>query len=293
MAADTLFLGIDAGGSSCRARLADGSRFLGEAQVPGPSNARIGVDAVFERILDAARGAWRRSGLGPLDFARLRVGAGVSGIRRPGLLERFRERPHPFASLRWEDDAAIAALGAHAGREGGVVVAGTGSIAVGWAEGRRLRFGGYGFPGSDEGGGARLGLAAVEIAFLAADGRLDAGTLTRDLLARAQNDPQRLVAFCDQATPADYARLCPLVLHHAAGGDAQARELCADAGASLARLVGSLQRAGCPDVVLVGGLAASLSPYLPQGTALVEPLGDALDGALLLAGRPPTAMSGS
>uniref|UniRef100_UPI000AF7B2FB BadF/BadG/BcrA/BcrD ATPase family protein n=1 Tax=Aureimonas sp. AU4 TaxID=1638163 RepID=UPI000AF7B2FB len=213
MAARTLYLGIDAGGSSCRARLADDREILGEAQVVGASNARAGVEAVFERLLGAARGAWSTAGLGPYDFARLRVGAGVSGIRRPGLIERFAERPHPFASVRWEDDAAIAALGAHGGREGGVVVAGTGSIAVGWAEGRRLRFGGYGFPGSDEGGGARLGLAAVEIAFLAADGRLAAGTLARDILQRAQNDPQRLVAFCDQATPADYARLCPLVLH--------------------------------------------------------------------------------
>jgi glucosamine kinase len=60
-------------------------------------------------------------------------------------------------------------------------------------------------------------------------------------------------------------------------------EAAADAGRMIARLL----EVGAPSVCLIGGLAAPLSAWLPEECRahVTEPLGDALDGALILARR--------
>ncbi|WP_168990589.1 BadF/BadG/BcrA/BcrD ATPase family protein [Aureimonas flava] len=284
-----LFLGLDAGGTACRARLVDASGLVFGEGHAGPGQARLGVEASFDAMLTAAREAWRAAGLGPFDFARLRVGAGVAGIERVGVAGLFAARPHPFASLALAGDGAIACLGAHGGEDGGIVVAGTGSIAFGLLDGRPLRFGGYGFPGSDEGSGARIGLAAVEAAFRGADARLSGSTLADAVLERVGGEATRLTAWCDAASATDYATLAPLVVEAARGGDRTAEAILRTGAQAIGDLVDTLRDAGCERVALAGGLAGPLTPFLPEGLAetLDEPLGDPLDGALILAGLAP------
>lgn len=284
-----LFLGLDAGGTACRARLVDTSGLVFGEGHAGPGQARLGVEASFEAMLTAAREAWRAAGLGPFDFARLHVGAGVAGIERIGVADTFAARPHPFASLVFSGDGAIACLGAHGGEDGGIVVAGTGSIGFGLLEGRLLRFGGYGFPGSDEGSGARIGLAAVEAAFRAVDGRLSGSDLADALLQRFGGEAHALTRWCDGASASDYAALAPLVVEAAASGDRAADVILRTAAQAIGDLADTLRDAGCERVALTGGLGVPLIPYLPEGLAetLDEPLGDPLDGALILAGLEP------
>jgi glucosamine kinase len=286
---DPLFLGLDAGGTACRARLVDASGLVFGEGHAGPGQARLGVEASFDAMLTAAREAWRAAGLGPLDFARLQVGAGIAGIERVGVADLFAARPHPFASLTISGDGAIACLGAHGGEDGGIVVAGTGSIAFGLLDERSLRFGGYGFPGSDEGSGARIGLLAVEAAFRAADGRLSGSVLAEAVLARVGGEAHALTRWCDGASATDYATLAPLVVEAAGQGDRTADAILRGAAQAIGDLVDTLRDAGCERVALTGGLAAALMPLLPEGLAetLDEPLGDPLDGALILAGLAP------
>lgn len=284
-----LFLGIDAGGTSCRARLIDESGALFGEGAAGPASARLGVEVVFDAMMAAAREAWVSAGLGPYAFGQVRAAAGIAGYRREGVAAEFSVRPHPFESLQLTDDGTIACLGAHGGAEGGVVIAGTGSIAYGLRTGRTLRFGGYGFPASDEGSGARLGLAAMEAAFQAIDGRAVPTPLAEALIERFGGRTAAMTQWCDGATPTDYAALAPLVTLHAERGDRIAQLLMEGAGDALASLAAALEAAGCPRIALIGGLSGALQPYLPQALArrLAEPLGDALDGALALAGLPP------
>ena len=68
----------------------------------------------------------------------------------------------------------IACLGAHGGRDGGIVIAGTGSVGLAMVNGREFRIGGYGFPISDEGSGAEIGLHAIRLALRAHDKRITA-----------------------------------------------------------------------------------------------------------------------
>ncbi|MFC6979691.1 hypothetical protein [Microbulbifer taiwanensis] len=98
MADDWYFLGIDAGGSRCRARLesADGS-LLGRG-FGGPANPCYGLDLAMRSIEKAAAAALADAGLAPELVSRLRVGAGVAGLHLPRYRDAMRAAPHPSRS---------------------------------------------------------------------------------------------------------------------------------------------------------------------------------------------------
>ena len=89
------------------------------------------------------------------------------------------------------------------------------------------------------------------------------------------------------AAPAAYGQFVPHILDHAQAGDAVARGLLHETGEDVCLLVEPLVAKGGPHVALVGGLAGPIQPWLPERIRplLVEPKGDPLDGALMLARR--------
>src|SRR5262249_13701682 len=160
-------------------------------------------------------------------------------------------RPHAFRSIVYAHDATTACLGAHGAREGGIVIVGTGSIGFAVVGGREVRVGGYGFPISDEGSGADLGLHAIRLALRAHDQRGAAASLTRDVMARFRNDPYEAVAWMDRASATDYAAFAPLVMRHADAGDAVARRIVRDAAEQIDELVRRLIECGASRVALL------------------------------------------
>lgn len=281
-----LYLGIDGGGSGCRARLADDSfRVLGEGQA-GPANLRLGPAAVWDAVHAAADAAIGAAGLSGCR-ADIHAAAGLAGTSRREALAALSVRPHAFASLIFVEDTLIACLGAHGGRDGGIVIAGTGSVGFGIVGDTHVRFGGYGFPISDEGSGADIGLEAMRRAMQAFDGRLPTTPLLADLLARAGGGAAEIIGWMDRAGATDYAALAACVAQHAANGDAGAGELLGGAASRVEALAEALFRAGVPRVCLMGGLAPVLEPRMSAQTRarLMPAEADALAGALILARR--------
>ena len=73
---------------------------------------------------------------------------------------------------RWTPTRIRPLLGAHEGRPGAIVAAGTGSVGEALRrDGLRVAVGGWGFPVGDEGSGAWLGLRAMRETHRAIDGR--------------------------------------------------------------------------------------------------------------------------
>ncbi|MQB44727.1 N-acetylglucosamine kinase [Rhizobium sp. ICMP 5592] len=289
MSADTdsthYFLGIDGGGTGCRARIegADGS-VLGQG-LSGPATTRLGIEEAWASIARAFGAAIEEAGLGPDEIARVHAGVGLAGIGRKGALEALRAIKHPFASIDFISDGEGACLGAHSGRDGAIVIAGTGSIGLGFTEGRRLRVGGYGFPISDEGSGAYLGLKAVQLALRAHDGRYEKTALLAEIMQRFQQDPMEAVAWMDRASATDYAALAPMVMRHADQGDAAGRRIVQSAAEHIDTLIRTLFDKGAPRVSLLGGLSSPLEPWLaPDVRRRLKPIdGDAVSGAIILA----------
>jgi glucosamine kinase len=280
----SLFLGVDGGGSRCRTRLetADGTR-LGEG-LSGPATMRLGLDAAINSIMDATRQALNAAGLGEDALARTYAGIGLAGTGQPGARAALEAWRHPFAGAWFEGDGYLALLGAFGGHAGGVVIVGTGTIAVTQISGKTVRIGGYGFPVSDEGGGAALGLAALQFALRSWDGRAEASDFSRDMLARFA-DPAALAGWMSTATATDYATFAPIVVQHAAAGDEHARALMTESGARIGELAQALFMLGVRRVALSGGLAEHVRPYLPAAVRerISEPKADARAGGILLA----------
>ena len=282
-----LFIGVDGGGTGCRARIEDAEGRLLGTGIAGPAAVRLGIDRSVAALESACRAAAAEAGLRTEALAGMDAGVGLAGICRKGVLEELMARPHPFRSVVYVNDATIACIGAHGGRDGGIVIVGTGSIGFAVVKGREVRIGGYGFPISDEGSGADLGLHAVRLALRASDGRALATSFTRDVMVRFDNDPFEAVAWMDRATATDYATLAPLVMRHADAGDPVGRRIVREAAEQIDELVRRLIECGAPRVALIGGLASSIEPWLApdvqRGLSPVE--GDAIAGALYLARR--------
>jgi glucosamine kinase len=280
-----LFIGVDGGGTGCRARIQDAEGRLLGTGIAGPAALRIGVDRALTEVEKACRAALEEAGLGSDALNSVHAAVGLAGVGRKGALEQLVLRPHPFRSVVYAHDATIACIGAHGARDGGIVIVGTGSVGFAVVGGREVRVGGYGFPISDEGSGADVGLHAIRLALRAYDDRAVGTSLTREVMVRFQNDPFEAVAWMDHATATDYATFAPLVMRHADAGDSVARRIVRDAAEQIDELVRRLSECGASRVALLGGLASSMQPWLAPDVQrrLVPVDGDAVDGALHLA----------
>jgi len=284
-----LYLGLDAGGTHTRARLVSGDgKILGRGE-GGPANTPAGLPQALQSIEDAWSQAAREAGLGAEDIGNMRVGLGMAGLSRQGRLDGLKEHQFPFRSIEIASDAVIANIGAHAGGDGAIVILGTGSVGLGRVGDRSFTIGGYGFPVSDEGSGAELGLRAIRRALWARDGRIPHTEMTRQLLDHFGGSSREIVEFTTRATPADFGQFAPMVLDHANAGDSHAELIVQESARRIDAIIRTLFERGAPDCCLMGGLAAPMRDWLAANirSRLREPLGDALDGAIILAGGPP------
>jgi glucosamine kinase len=225
------------------------------------------------------------AGLSSRDFERVVACVALAGASEPSQLEAARRHEHPYRMALFVTDAQAACVGAHGGRDGGIIVIGTGSI--GWAElnGRQYQVGGWGWPISDEGSGAWLGCEALRRTLWAHDGRMPWSALLRLLFAKFRSDPHAIVHWMTDASPKDFAAFAPAIVEHALADDPVAVELLRLAGGHVDALAQRLIDFGVDRLSLVGGLAASIEPWLADSTRhhLVAPRGDAVAGALQLA----------
>ncbi|PSJ38010.1 BadF/BadG/BcrA/BcrD ATPase family protein [Allosphingosinicella deserti] len=281
------YLGIDAGGTHTRARLvtADGV-VLGTGE-GGPGNTRIGLPQALDAVQHAWQEAMAEAGLDETHLASVRAGLGIAGLNRRGVLPGLQEHQFPFRSIAFASDAAIANLGAHNGGDGAIVIVGTGSIGFARVGEEITTIGGYGFPVSDEGSGADLGLRAIRQSLWARDGRIPHSPMTDAVLDYFHGSAGEIVDWTARATPADYASFAPMVMDRASDGDPVAEPIVQAAARRLDRLIRVLLDRGAPSCCLMGGVAARMRDWLAASIRerLSEPLGDALDGAVLLARR--------
>ena len=279
------FLGIDAGGSHSRARLTDvEGAIVGEAEA-GPANTSIGLEKLQAVLMSVTQDVIAAAGLDESDLPSVEAGMGIAGVSRPGILRAVSELDFPFRSLNLESDAAIANLGAHLGEDGATLVLGTGSVAYIKIGNVSTTIGGYGFPISDEGSGAALGLSAMRHALRALDGRTKPTPLSAAVTAKFDHDTRLAIKWMDEATPRDYAAFAPMIMDYAEKNDEIARSIVEDAVRHVERFIDTIFEKGAPRCALVGGLSRRLQPWLRESTAakLTKAKGDSLDGALILA----------
>lgn len=282
-----LFLGVDGGGTGCRVRLVDAAgAVLGEGKA-GAANIRLGLDAGWRQILQATDQALGQAGLDRAALARTRAGLGLAGITGPADSARVAAAAPPFAGIAAETDAHTACLGAFGGRDGAILILGTGSAGYAIVEGASHPIGGWGFEISDDGSGAQLGREAVRAAVRAYDGLGAVSNFTLAIMARLGGHPPDVVAWVNGAKPGDYGSMAPLTIDFARRGDPVAVELVGQTVRHVENFVRRLIALGAGRVALMGGLGAVIEEWLGPSTRemLAAAEGDAMDGAVLLARR--------
>ncbi len=286
MTGASLYLGVDGGATRCRARLRDAQ---GKALAEGSgAAANIHVDfgaavAVMRLVVDEVLG---KAGFDRADKARVAIGFGLAGFSDPSDEARVVEAFPGYRLVRAANDATTACIGAHAGADGGLVNAGTGSVAIARVAGRETIIGGRGFTLGDDGSAAHIGLDALRAAMKSHDRLAPASALTDEILGEFLDDPVAMINWARKAKPGDFGAFAPRVFRFAAERDPIALEIAAEAARAVEGLTRRVVALGAERVALVGGAGEALRPYLdPEiGALLSAPLHDAADGAILFVG---------
>ncbi|MEI9983678.1 MAG: BadF/BadG/BcrA/BcrD ATPase family protein [Aliidongia sp.] len=216
---ESLFLGVDGGGSGCRVRLVDAQGLERGAGVAGATNIRLGLAEAWASILGATDQALAKAGLGRDALPQIHAGLGLAGITGPVDVERVRAAGPGFASIAVDTDAHTACLGAFAGQDGAIISIGTGSVGYAVIRGEPQSIGGWGFEVSDQGSGADIGREAVRAALLGHDGLGPATDFTASVMKRLGGHPPQVVAWANSAKPRDYAEFARDTLGFAQSGD--------------------------------------------------------------------------
>ncbi len=309
-----MFIGIDGGATKTRAVVVDPRRGRLGAGQAGPSNYQVvGPETAVENLVEALAQA--------LEAARVcssqveAWGAGLAGLDAEtdvpvirAMMAQVSRRSRLTGSWLAVNDGVAAWAGALEGRPGGVVLSGSGAIALAVnAQGHSARADGWGHWLGDEGSGFDIGRQGLRAALRALDGRGPETALTARMaavfghptegggaqwLAHLNRDPVQ--------AHRDITRFAQEVIRVAHGGDPVAGQILEGAGQALARsVVAALRRVQWtrrPRVASLGSilghapqvcsaLERALRAALP-GACLVQPAMSPAEGAALLARSP-------
>lgn len=258
-----LFIGVDGGGSKCRATIycADGT-VLGTG-VAGRANPLHGLTQTFESVEASTRLALLDAGMNESDSYLLVAGLGLAGVNVPRLYRDVTNWQHPFAAMYVTTDLHTACIGAHGGADGAVIITGTGSCGYAHVGDTSLSIGGYGFALGDKGSGAWLGLKAAEHVLLALDGFAVPTRLTDMLLNEfGVTDALGIVENLAGKSSSCYAALARSVLDCANEGDAVATAIVQEGADYISDMARKLFSLNPVRFSMIGGLAEPLQAWL-------------------------------
>lgn len=292
--------------------VADVGKTSVRAEYRSPGRAPVGVESAAAGVVGAAADTGRvLAGLSqaldrlPAPARDVEVACvGIAGyLAHPdlhGALERELEALFPAARLELTSDLVLAHAGALDGAAGTVLIAGTGAVGLGIAaDGEARMADGLGPLLGDEGGGAWIGRAGLVAGLRAAQGR-GPDTALRTAAADHFGTPIEEIPglLLRREHPVrDVAGFAPVVIREWHGGCPTAAAIVEAAAGRLAETVRAAAAAPGPSapVALIGSLVldrrfrealiGEIAARLP-GTSIVDPIGNALDGAAFLAATP-------
>ncbi|KJF87213.1 N-acetylglucosamine kinase [Photobacterium leiognathi] len=285
MANIRFLVGVDGGGTSCRARICDiNGNTLSEAKT-GSANILLGSSVAMASINDAIATAAEQAGLNSSHFRHMSVGLALAGAEQQDAWYAFMKQPHPYGAITLNTDAYGACLGAWGGKDGAILIAGTGSCGILLKDGQQHVVGGREFPISDQGGGAVMGLRLIQQVLLSVDGIVEQTPLARSVLEYFNHDVDSIVSWSKTARPCDYGQFSPSIFAHAAQGDKLAVEMLLQTAADIEMWMNALIQRGADKICLMGSIAERIHAWLipPLQQRIATPQGDAMDGAIAMA----------
>jgi N-acetylglucosamine kinase-like BadF-type ATPase len=259
---DGSFLGVECGATRSVALLAPGGDAPFLRAEFGPANLRLLDDAALVEHFTAVKSLQSKA-MAPLAG----VAIGMAGARSELDWERIRAAAAkvwpgiPCYATSDLETAIVAGRSGNKNKAGAqvLILSGTGSSCFARnADGKTVRFGGWGHMLGDKGSGYEIGLRALKesVQFLDEEGHWPA--LGRTLLQSLQmNEPEDLIDWAKTAAKSEMAALAVEVFSAASKGDKMSRRILADAAESLAndavRCARRLIKAGSPVEFILAG----------------------------------------
>lgn len=258
------YVGIDGGGTKCKATLFNAELKSIAEGISGPANISREIEVAKSSILDSIQLAFKNANLTFDELIPCTVAcAGLAGANITSAHNALSQWQHPFDSLSIISDLHAAALGAHAGKNGSVLVVGTGSCAAALSENKIIQRGGHGFLLGDQGSGAWLGREAITRVLKSIDGVEKRSALTESVFEFTQcHNTSELVQHYNQLNPSKFAQLAPVVISAAQDDDPIANEIIEDAAAYLSTISRMSLDITDGQLALVGGVAKAIKPWL-------------------------------
>jgi glucosamine kinase len=283
---NNIFLGIDGGGSKCKAIVMSAKNEILGTGISGPGNPLHGFEQATHSIVTSAKLALADANIAESSLGNIVAGVGLAGVNLPVLFEQMNNWQHPFKAMHLTTDLLIACLGAHQGEDGAVIISGTGSCGFSYVDGEPYIVGAHGFPHGDKGSGAWFGLQAAKQVLLSLDGLIATSLLNDKLLSLLNvNTGVELVEAIAGKPAAFYARMANLVFDAAEQGDALALAIVKEGANYIDNVATQLSKRSPPRLSLIGGLTPRLLPWLAQEVqnGLSAPLNSPEVGAVFYA----------
>ncbi|MEW6998012.1 N-acetylglucosamine kinase [Colwelliaceae bacterium BS250] len=281
-----LYLGIDGGGSKCKAVILNHDMQILGTGISGAANPFHSLERAQISIIKATELALTDANLDNSLINDLIAGIGLAGVNLPKYFALMNAWQHPFKEMHLATDLHIACLGAHESDNGAIMITGTGSCGYVTVNGESLIIGGHGFPHGDVCSGAWLGFKAVEKVLLSFDGLIKPTLLTEKVFnAIGCHDSNTLIETIAGHGATYYARLAISVFDAADAGDEVAIKIINEGCQYFTAVFNQLMSKQPQRLSLIGGLKPRLEQWLDKNVVeqISQPLNPPEIGAVLFA----------
>lgn len=281
------FLGIDGGGSKCKARLENAHGDLLSEFISGPANPSRDYDLAMASLREAIEGVYLNAELALSETKNTHATIGLAGVNVKSCLNKVTEWQHPFASLYLTTDLHIACVGAHAQATGAIIITGTGSSGVVCQVDKQIEFGGHGFLLGDKCSGAWFGAQSISHTLECLDGIDKKSTFVTAILEQSNcHTSSQLVEQFMHASPSEFAKFAPLVFTYAEQyKDPFAVEIITQGAEYISTLCKVMLSHKPSRFAFIGGLSHKIIPWLEPDIQrqLSTPINPPEVGAVLMA----------
>ena len=280
----SFIFGIDGGGTGCRVALADGSGKIISEQQGGPANIETSLDEARTNIIGTCKKALTKINLPENVIKESYAVLGLAGSNMGNFDEKLSEHL-PFKDNLIINDGEITLQGAIGTADGCIAAIGTGSVFIGRVNGVVTQIGGWGFALGDDGSGAILGQNLLRLSIRCHENLERHSDLTRQVMQIFGNKIINLIKETYDFKPKDFAQFASLVFESNLNGDYHAYHILRN---QIPIIENSIISAGFnknSPFCLLGGLGEFYKPLIKEeiSRALVDPKGNAVDGAISIA----------
>lgn len=291
------FVGVDAGGTHCRASLYDSAELVIGTGLAGPANVFNHFTQAMQQI-DLAIDIAVHSANISIDKKSLIVGAGCAGGQTAQAREGLSRLNDPYKRLFMTSDLHASCLAANSGGDCVVLITGTGSSIAHYQNGLVTQYGGHGFIHGDEASGAWLGLRAVQLLLKSFDNLVDDEEFCNAIAhaiginytsgishAEKSASVDHILRYFSNKLAAEYAQLAPVIIGLYQNGNSTANTLINEGADYLFSVLSSNPLGDGFPMFITGGIAGSYQTLLQQkmGKPVLAMQRVAQDGAMLYA----------